>query len=496
MLTRFQVTGFKNLVDVDISFGPFTCIAGANGTGKSNLFDAIHFLSSLADKPLLEAAMGVRDDQANTGDIRNLFHRAGNEYDKTMRFDVEMLVPKAGEDGLGQRAEATATFLRYVLELKYREHQNGLGSGKLEIVQEELTHFRKSDAHKHLGFPHVVAKWRESVMHADRRAVAFISTVVQEGGCGLIKLHQDGGHGGRPQERVASSLPRTILSVVNAAEAPTATLARTEMLSWRLLQLEPSALRHPDPFIAPTTLGSDGSHLAATLYHLADPERDTESASRTYAQIARRLAELVEDVHDVHVDRDEKRQLLTLYVTNQDGTAHPAVSLSDGTLRFLALAVLEKDPNATGLICLEEPENGIHPGRIRAMLELLQDIASDPREPVDSDNPLRQVVINTHSPAVVAQIDQEDLVVAEEREMICEGRRFDRVCFRGLSDTWRTKSHDGQKGIALGQLMAYLDPLAEALIHEKPGAKGSTRRKRVMDREDVQAWLPGITKEL
>jgi len=40
MLTRLKVTGFKNLVDVDIKFGPFTCIAGANGVGKSNLFEA------------------------------------------------------------------------------------------------------------------------------------------------------------------------------------------------------------------------------------------------------------------------------------------------------------------------------------------------------------------------------------------------------------------------------------------------------------------------
>ena len=41
MLTRLKVSGFKNLVDVDVPLGPFTCIAGANGTGKSNLFDAI-----------------------------------------------------------------------------------------------------------------------------------------------------------------------------------------------------------------------------------------------------------------------------------------------------------------------------------------------------------------------------------------------------------------------------------------------------------------------
>ena len=41
MLTRFEVSGFKNLRDVVVDFGPFTCIAGPNGVGKSNLFDAI-----------------------------------------------------------------------------------------------------------------------------------------------------------------------------------------------------------------------------------------------------------------------------------------------------------------------------------------------------------------------------------------------------------------------------------------------------------------------
>lgn len=49
MLTRLKVKGFKNLVDLDVRFGPFTCIAGPNGAGKSNLFDAIlDLLQSLA----------------------------------------------------------------------------------------------------------------------------------------------------------------------------------------------------------------------------------------------------------------------------------------------------------------------------------------------------------------------------------------------------------------------------------------------------------------
>jgi len=41
MLTRLRVNGFKNLIDVDLHVGPFTCIAGANAVGKLNLFDVI-----------------------------------------------------------------------------------------------------------------------------------------------------------------------------------------------------------------------------------------------------------------------------------------------------------------------------------------------------------------------------------------------------------------------------------------------------------------------
>jgi AAA15 family ATPase/GTPase len=34
MLTRFTVSGFKNLLDLDARFGPFTCIVGPNGIGR------------------------------------------------------------------------------------------------------------------------------------------------------------------------------------------------------------------------------------------------------------------------------------------------------------------------------------------------------------------------------------------------------------------------------------------------------------------------------
>src|SRR6476661_7049236 len=268
MLTRLKVSGFKNLVDVDVRFGPFTCIAGVNGVGKSNLFDAISFLRALADRPLLDAALSIRAEGDRLSDVRSLFHRGGNVYVDEMSFEVEMIVPHKGVDDLGQEAQASITFLRYALTLAYRKDDSLRSMGTLEIIKEELAHIKRGDSYKHLLFPHKATTWRKTAIQGERRVPFFISTE-GEGISRVIKLHQDGGSSGKPLSRFAINLPRTVLSAANAAESPTALLARREMQSWHLLQLEPSALRKPDEFTSPTRLGADGSHLAANLYHLA-----------------------------------------------------------------------------------------------------------------------------------------------------------------------------------------------------------------------------------
>ena len=304
--------------------------------------------------------------------------------------------------------------------------------------------------------------WRRSVIKG-RRTSSFISTAERDGNR-IVKLSQDGGSRGRPKSFLAENLPRTFLSTVNAAESPTALLARREMQSWRLLQLEPASLRSPDTIGTPPGIYSDGSHLPATLYYLA---RSSDLSSNgtmgedtwVYEQVALRLSELIEDVYEVNIDRDEKRQLLTLQVKDRNGTTYPARALSDGTLRFLALAVFELDPTSQGVICLEEPENGIHPARIPAILQLLQDIAVDINKPIGQDNPLRQIIINTHSPAVVNLVPPDSLLVADTTEAITNGRRYKRATFEWLPNSWRAETSPELLPVIKGQLLAYLNPL-------------------------------------
>jgi len=481
MLTRLRVSGFKNLLDLDLHFGPFTCVAGVNGAGKSNLFDAVRFLGALADRPLAEAAQSVRAEGRRATDVDSLFLRAGTDAVAEMSFAAEMIVPGEAVDDLGQTARPSITFLHYHLVLARRQDAASSHLGPLEIVKEELSHINLGEAYKHLPFPHRAATWRRSAVTGSRRAPYFISTE-REGGNRLVTLHQDGGGGG-PRSVPAQSLPRTVLSAANAAESPTALVARREMQSWRLLRLEPSSLREPDDLRAPTSLGADGAHLAATLHYLASGAV-RPAPEDLYGMLAAHLADLGEEVGAIRVEADARRELLTLLVSGRDGVTHPARSLSDGTLRMLALAVLAVDPRAAGLLCLEEPENGIHPARIPALLRLLQAIPTDVDAAVGIGNPLRQVIVNTHSPAVVSGVPDASLLVAEPRETSLGGQSARSAVFRSLSGTWRAPLRQGMDAASRATLLDELGLIP-------PASSGAGEKlRRPAEPEDPQPLLP------
>ncbi|MGL4743861.1 MAG: AAA family ATPase [Dermatophilaceae bacterium] len=418
MLTRLEVRGFKNLREMSVDFGPFTCIAGPNGIGKSNVFDAIQFLSVLATETFVDAVQRVRGAAgARAGDPRDVFSDGEVHSDSRLHLAAEMLVPARVEDDLGEEAEASTTFLRYEVNLGY-EPPSGQGSvGRLSLLAESLTHITKGNARSHLRFAHKPA-FRDAVVVGKRQGGAFLSTEERDGGT-VINVHGDGGSRGKPQPRAAGRAGRTVLSTVLTNENPTILAARREMQSWRRLALEPSALRTPDELSAPRSIDPDGRHLAATLYRIAHahrPERDPDPEA-VYARVAGRLSDLVgTEIQGIEVELDPVREVFTLFVVERGALRLPARALSEGTLRFLALSVLLEDPELHGLICMEEPENGIHPANLGAILDLVRDLAVDPMMVPSVENPMRQVIINTHSPGVVQLCDEQDLLLAETRQ--------------------------------------------------------------------------------
>jgi predicted ATPase len=78
--------------------------------------------------------------------------------------------------------------------------------------------------------------------------------------------------------------------------------------------------------------------------------------------------------------------------------------LSDGTLRFIALATLLLQPEPPSIIIIDEPELGLHPFAISVLADLIHKVA------VRS-----QVIISTQSVGLVNNFEPEDIIVVDRR---------------------------------------------------------------------------------
>lgn len=462
MLTRLEVHGFKNLLNFSVDFGPFNCIAGPNGVGKSNIFDAIRFLSLLTDHTLVEAALKIRGANAEIANLEDVFWTDGKHRMNRLDIAVEMIVDKPVKDDFGRKANASSTYLRYEIKIGYVKPEMDETLGRLQLISESLQYIPEGEAADHLRFEHSYKLFRKEVVKNTRRTKhrAYISTETALDGQIEILVHQDGGSSGRPQRAPAASAPRTIVGTTNTSVTPTILAARREMQSWSFLALEPSAMRGADRFFSDPHVTANGGHLPATLHRLAKEaeKKEDDDAASVYARVANRLSEVF-PVRDIRVQVDEVRQLFTVEAQERSKIFFPASSLSDGTLRFLTLCVLEQDPDNQGLLCMEEPENGIHPAHMRAMVDILHDLAVDPTLPPGEDNPLRQVIVATHSPKFVELLNnkegREELLFANFVGVISPFETPTRTLrCQPLKGTWRTTEDD--PGIVLGGIITYL----------------------------------------
>jgi predicted ATPase len=208
---------------------------------------------------------------------------------------------------------------------------------------------------------------------------------------------------------------------------------------------------------------TDGRHLAATLYRIAtESSQHSESADKVdaaeiYAEVTDRLSDLTGvRVSGLSVTPDSVREVFTLLLQERGGLILPARALSEGTLRFLALCVLLEDPTVTGLICMEEPENGIHPANLPAMVRLVKDLAVNPHIAPGQDNPFRQVIVNTHSPWIVQLCDPNDLLLAEVRPRKTEdGKVANALSLLPFKGSWRADP-DGPFTFSRADITSYL----------------------------------------
>lgn len=105
--------------------------------------------------------------------------------------------------------------------------------------------------------------------------------------------------------------------------------------------------------------------------------------------------------------------------------------LSDGTLKLLCLIAILKSPDPPSLICIDEPELGLHPDWIKLVAELLQDAACR-----------TQVIVATHSPHIVSKLDADQVIVVDKVDGETKMKRLEKADLENwlkdfsLSELW------------------------------------------------------------
>jgi predicted ATPase len=428
MITRIEIDGFKSFHNFKVDLNPFQVLIGPNGVGKSNLFDAIVLLSNLAGDNTLYDAF-----RKNRGEVGELFTILPNgERARTMRFAVELLVGKNVTDDLGVTEPVSSTRLRYELVIESQVEN------RLHVIREQLQPIIGDDdewVKNNIPRPNQKS-W---IVRSKGRRGPYISTDATH-----VNKHQDGRQGGK-QQTPLGRIERTVLSSISSAEYPTAYAVKQEMLNWQFLQLDPLRLRTPSHVYDKTTLKADGSNLAAVLWRMSQEE---EYALK---DVSIDMANIVPGILEITVKPVKERQEYLVEATTNDGEIFSSRVLSDGTLRLLALVALSNDPNYKGVLCFEEPENGVNTLRLDKMVDVLKSLATDFEDTEEDDVP-RQVLINTHSARLMSSVDEKFLLF-----MYMSGRVPRRTQAAHLSSEMFPDEDKMRKKFIIAQVRRYLD---------------------------------------
>ena len=187
---------------------------------------------------------------------------------------------------------------------------------------------------------------------------------------------------------------------------------------WQFYSLVPTLMRQGNKPAKERRLSEHGENLSSWLMNLqAFPE------FQTIKQVSK---DVLPGIAEIFVQAAEEPKLPPAGGSLTAASDAPTISIgtsearfdkpiriarmSDGELAFLALISLILAPQELSppLMCIEEPENYLHPGLLEILVELLNQR--------QMKTPAPQIIATTHSPSLVDKLTLDDLVVTEKVE--------------------------------------------------------------------------------
>ena len=341
-----------------LEMNPLSVLIGPNGSGKSNLIEAIGLLQAAPRDLLAPINEG--------GGIEDWIWRGEQSASEA---EVEVVV---------ETQKATQS-LRYRLEIAKFGH-------RFQLNEEQIENENADDGHSE--------PYKFFERHGRSSIINF----------------RDGGKRNLCPEEIDSE--QSILAQRKDPDGYHELTSLGEVLGRIRLYREWSFGRHMSPRVPQKAdlpnnfLSEDGKNLGLVLSSL-------KLNPKAKAQILESLRKLYDGISDFDVITEGG----TVQVFLQEGDiVVPATRLSDGTLRYLCLLSILCHPQPPPLVCIEEPELGLHPDIIPTLGKLLREASER-----------CQIVVTTHSDVLVDSLTDmpESVVVCEKHQGQTTMRRLE-----------------------------------------------------------------------
>lgn len=365
MLKRLKAQNFKSLRSLDLSLGPLNVLVGPNMGGKSNIIDALRFLYECWFPQ--PGTYGPLNALARRGGIDEVLWKGGQE--KLLSVGVHFDDP----------ARPGRTFEYEIVLVS--------GAAGYANIQTEQLILREGE-----NWHSLIKRDNEGRWLVNANSVRLVSVQVERSAMELAPPNWDG----YPLKSFAQN--------------------------WRYYQFVPALMNQLNQLTAGGVLQPRGENLSAWLMWLQTRspesfERITEVARDVFPDIGRLLT--------------WPTQQGTVYLASQErGLLRPTpiYQMSDGEIvfiAFLSLICAPDDLSGTSFM-IEEPENHLHPRLLETLVSLLRQVR---QEVAERKVPVSQIVLTTHSPYVLDQMNLEEVIWVDkkngESQIIRPGEKSD-----------------------------------------------------------------------
>ncbi len=341
---RVKLRNYKSIGRCDVKLGSLAVLVGPNGSGKSNFLDALALTRQALDMTL-DHALRER------GGINEVRRRSGGH---PSNFSIELHFTLA--DGMTQ------------------------GRYGFEVISERNGGFSVRNESCEVGTTSAIGP-----------PTQFFVT-----------------EGSVERTNIKVSLPRPSpdrLFLVSASNIPEFRPVYDALTDMAFYSFSPDVMRWPQAPHPGDMLLSDGQNLASVLASL---EKRNVANHRQIEEYLRQITPGVESVERIAIGNLETLQFRQWVAGQSAPWRFPAINMSDGTLRGLAVltALLQGDGVSPSLIGIEEPEIALHPAAAGILWDAIQD-----------GQDITQVLVTTHSPDLLDRKDiATEVILATDSE--------------------------------------------------------------------------------